>query len=255
MLTLISPSKDIKIRPPQTLMELTQPRLLSQTQTLVHKMREKSVSDVEQMMKVSPAIAKLTVERFQDFDLKNQSNTSALFTFYGDVYRNLFSDDFTKEEIEFSQDNLRIISGLYGVLRPLDMIQPYRLEMGRKLDTSAGKNLYQFWGSQLGELIRQDLDSHHLPFVVNLASNEYAKAIKFLGNDIPLIEVKFLNATKTGPRVVGVYAKKARGLMARWIIKNRIQNPQDLQSFDLNGYEFVPKDSNSLIMTFESKIL
>jgi len=253
MITLISPSKDIKIRPPQSSVALTEPRLLDETKKLVKKMREKSASDIEQMMKVSPAIAKLTASRFQDFDDRNKTNNSALFTFYGDVYRNLFSDDFSKEEIEFSQENLRIISGLYGILRPLDMIQPYRLEMGRRLETTAGKNLYQFWGTQLGETIKKDLDSHHLPFVINLASNEYAKAIKFLDVDIPIIQVQFLNITKSGPRVVGVHAKKARGLMARWIVKNRIENPYDLHSFNLNGYEFSPQKSNSLLMTFESK--
>jgi len=253
MLTLISPSKDIKIRSPQSSVALTEPRLLGETKKLVEKMREKSASDIEEMMKVSPAIAKLTVSRFQDFDDDNQSNSSALFTFYGDVYRNLFSDDFSKEEIEFSQENLRIISGLYGILRPLDMIQPYRLEMGRKLATEAGTNLYQFWGTRLGEIIKQDLDTHHLPFVVNLASNEYAKAIKFLDVDIPIIQVQFLNATKTGLRVVGVHAKKTRGLMARWIVKNQIENPYDLHGFNLNGYEFTPSKSNSLLMTFESK--
>jgi len=192
------------------------------------------------LMNVSEKIGNLTAERFASFSTPfNVSNAKpAAFAFSGDVYKGLAIDDFTQNDLKFAQNHVRILSGLYGVLRPLDLIQPYRLEMGTRLDTKAGSDLYQYWGSSISECLMTDLEDQEDDLIINLASNEYFKAVN--GADIQTnVSTPVFKDWKNGKyKIISFFAKNARGAMARWIIKQQAQKATDLFDFGQNGYEY-----------------
>lgn len=234
MLAVISPAKKMNFDPVDGIDE-TFPAFQKDANVLADVARELSVSDLRNMMKISEDLATLNRERFQAFTAKSGKRNSkqAAFAFAGDTYQGLLAEELSREDLEYAQDNLRILSGLYGVLRPLDRIQPYRLEMGRKLKTDNGTTLYNYWGDRIGAA----LDKAANGVIVNLASNEYFKAAgKNMASRV--IVPAFKEEREDGLKMIGFFAKKARGAMARFIIQNRIQDVEGLKSFDTDGYKF-----------------
>ena len=238
MLTLLSPAKKLNMDPVDTGLEITQPRLAKDTKELARVAKTQTADDLKRLMHISDNLAALNVERFKAFNLDNKSNSAkpAGLAFDGDVYWGLEANSLSDEALSYAQDHLRILSGLYGVLRPLDAIQPYRLEMGTKMANGRGKSLYEFWGARIAKQLNADLAGHDDTTIVNLASNEYFKAVdtKALGRKV--IGARFLNIKDGKPRSLMYYAKHARGAMARWIMENRVDRAEGLKDFNAGGY-------------------
>jgi cytoplasmic iron level regulating protein YaaA (DUF328/UPF0246 family) len=239
MLLLISPAKSLDFSETVTKVHST-PQLLADSQILIDNLRQKSSADLQKLMKVSENIANLNVERYQSFetpfDLKNAKQAALAFT--GDVYKGMEAETFSEAELEFAQAHLRILSGLYGILKPLDLMQAYRLEMGTKLTNKKGKNLYEFWDNKITDLINQDLKALNQKAVVNLASMEYFKSVKTKNLTGDLYNIGFKEEKNGQFKIVAIYAKKARGMMCNFVIKNGLTNPNDLKAFDYDGYYF-----------------
>jgi uncharacterized protein len=239
MLLLLSPAKSLDFSP-VALTNYTTPRLLSESQLLINSLRRKSAADLQNLMSVSEKIALLNEQRFQQFNLPFTPDNAkaAVLAFTGDVYQGLEAAIFSDTALEFAQQHLRILSGLYGVLRPLDLMQPYRLEMGTKLGNVRGKNLYEFWGERITQLIQQDLEEQGGTVVVNLASKEYFKAVKPQQLRARLIDIEFLEEKNGTFKIISFFAKKARGLMAKFVVNHQITDPEMLKGFDTDGYLF-----------------
>ena len=238
MLTLLSPAKKMNMDPAQTGVPVTQPRLHDDMHELAVVAKTQTAEDLKRLMHISDNLATMNFERFQAFNLDNRSNSAkpAGLAFDGDVYWGLEADSLSEDALSYAQDHLRILSGLYGVLRPMDAIQPYRLEMGTKMANGRGKSLYEFWGTRIADRLNADLADHADTTVVNLASNEYFKAVdgKALGQTV--IAAKFLNVKDGKARALMYYAKHARGAMARWIMENRVDRADGLKDFNAGGY-------------------
>tara|TARA_B100000953_G_scaffold204317_1_gene168512 strand:- start:74 stop:835 length:762 start_codon:yes stop_codon:yes gene_type:complete len=239
MVTLISPSKTLNFDDNNSCNLNTDCRLINHTSELHKILVNFSINDLKDLMNVSDKIAELNYNRFKRWEEPSKSDSSkqAIYAFKGDVYSGLDAESILENKFDFLQENLRIISGFYGLLRPFDKILPYRLEMGTKLSNSRGKNLYEFWGDNITNLLNNDIEDEN-SYVVNLASNEYFKSIKKnkLKNEIitPIFK-EFKNGTY---KTIAIYAKKARGLMSRFIIDNKIQKPENLKTFNLERYSF-----------------
>lgn len=244
MLTIISPSKTLDYQRPLITQKHTLPQFISYSEKLITDCKKLTVDDLAKLMSISPKLAEINHERFQnwhsDFNLNNARQ--AILAFKGDVYEGLGVEDFNDNDLQFAQSHLRILSGLYGVLRPLDLIQPYRLEMGIRLKNGNNSNLYQFWGDHLNK----ELSKSTHPTLINLASNEYFKVIKPKQLKATIIQPIFLDQSKGEYKVISFYAKKARGLMSRYIIKNGIDKSNDIKDFNLSGYQFDSKRSTEL---------
>lgn len=240
MLTVISPAKTLDFDTPTGTDSWTQPAHLTQARKLVRRLRDFSADDLSRLMSVSDSLAEQNRERFKQWKtpFKPENARQAIYAFKGDVYVGLDAYSLEPDDLEFAQDHLRILSGLYGVLRPLDLMQPYRLEMGTRLDTEAGSNLYQFWGERLTRALQQDLQESGSQILVNLASNEYFKAVKPAGLEAEIITPAFREYRDGEYRFIQFFAKKARGLMARFIIDQRIDDADALKDFDYEGYAF-----------------
>lgn len=240
MLILLSPAKGQNFEPSETAVHVSEPRLLSKSNELIEILRLYSPDELMTLMNVSEKIGNLTAERFASFTTPfNELNAKpAAFAFSGDVYKGLAIDDFTESDLEFAQNHLRILSGLYGVLRPLDLIQPYRLEMGTRLDTKAGSDLYQYWGSSISESLMADLEEHEDDLVINLASNEYFKAVSASGIHTNINTPVFKDFKNGKYKIISFFAKNARGAMARWIVKEKVKKAIDLVNFREDGYEY-----------------
>jgi uncharacterized protein len=238
MLTLLSPAKKLNMTPAETGVPITQPRLRDDTHELAIVAKAQTADDLKRLMHISDKLATMNFERFQAFNLDNKSNSAkpAGLAFDGDVYWGLEADSLSEGTLSYAQDHLRILSGLYGLLRPMDAIQPYRLEMGTKMANGRGKSLYEFWGARIADRLNLDLADHADATVVNLASNEYFKSVdaKALGRTV--IEAKFLNVKDGESRALMYYVKHARGSMARWIMENRVDRADGLKDFDADGY-------------------
>lgn len=253
MLALISPAKTLDYETTLPTDIYTQPRLLAQSQQLIDVCRKLSASEIASLMTVSEKIANLNVERFRDwnadFDFSNARQ--ALFAFKGDVYTGLDAYHLKDREIDFAQQHLRILSGLYGLLRPLDLMMPYRLEMGTKLKNSRGHNLYEFWGSIITDQINQDLAEIDAKVLVNLASDEYYKSVNEKKIQAEIIKPVFLDQKNGKYKVISFYAKKARGLMARYLIENKLSQVEQLKAFDSEGYYFDAESSSNKELVFK----
>lgn len=240
MLALISPAKTLDYESNLPTDSFTLPRLLDHSQELIDVSRKLSVSEIANLMSVSEKIAHLNVARFRDwqpeFDLANARQ--AIFAFKGDVYTGLDAYNLHEKDIDYAQQHLRMLSGLYGLLRPLDLMMPYRLEMGTKLANPRGYNLYEFWGHTITELINQDLAAANSELLLNIASDEYYKSVKESKIQAEIIKPVFLDQKNGKYKIISFYAKKARGLMARFILENQINRIEDLKAFNSEGYYF-----------------
>ncbi len=252
MLTLLSPAKKLNMDPVETGLEATRPRLGDDMRELAAVAKKQSADDLKRLMHISDNLAEMNFERFQAFNLDNRSNTAkpAGLAFDGDVYWGLEAESLSEDALAYAQDHLRILSGLYGVLRPMDAIQPYRLEMGTKLANKRGKSLYEFWGARIAEQLNADLAGHDDATVVNLASNEYFKAVDTKALGRPVIAAKFLNVKDGKARSLMYYAKHARGAMARWIMENRVDRADGLRDFNADGYRLDAKASTDSELVF-----
>lgn len=252
MLTLLSPAKKMDMAPAETGVPVTQPHLLKDMKELARVAKTQTADDLKRLMHISDSLATMNFERFQAFNLDNRSNSAkpAGLAFDGDVYWGLEADSLAEDALLYAQDHLRILSGLYGVLRPMDAIQPYRLEMGTKMKNSRGKSLYEFWGTRIADQLNADLAGHADTTVVNLASNEYFKAVdtKALGRKV--ISARFLNVKDGEARSLMYYAKHARGSMARWIMENRVDRADGLKDFNADGYSLDAKASTETELVF-----
>lgn len=243
MLILLSPAKNMNFDPVERALPSTTPSLIDETRILSKTTRQLTVSKLKSMMGINEDLAQLNRERFQVFDADQPGEKQAALAFNGEVYRGLDAASMSEEDLDYAQDHLRILSGMYGALRPLDAIHPYRLEMGRKLHTRRGENLYDFWGKKIAQELNGLMEGEAEPVVLNLASNEYFKSVDKKTLKARIITPVFKEEKDGQLRALMVYAKKARGMMARWAIENRISDPADLMKFDAGGYRFEPEGS------------
>ena len=240
MLTVISPAKTLDFDSPPVTDAHSQPAHLTQSRKLVRRLRELSAADLSRLMKISDDLAQLNRERYQHWKtpFRPENARQALFAFKGDVYIGLDAGSMQPDDLEFAQDHLRILSGLYGLLRPLDLMQPYRLEMGTRLDTDQGSNLYQFWGDRITRSLNQELQQTSSATLINLASGEYFKSVKPSLLKADIVTPAFREFRDGEYKFIQFFAKKARGLMARYLVDQRIDEPEGLKDFDYEGYKY-----------------
>jgi len=240
VLTVISPAKTLDYETPATTRQATQPAFLSRASELVEDARRLTPGDIQSLMGVSESIANLNHERFMNWhpEFTRQNAKQALLAFKGDVYTGLAAETLDAKGLKFAQKHLRILSGLYGLLRPLDLMQPYRLEMGLRFNNRVGKNLYEFWGNDISDAVQADLKKSGSPLLINLASNEYFKSVNAKTLDAEIITPVFKDLKQGKYKVISFFAKKARGLMARFIIDHQLNDPEGLKEFDAEGYYF-----------------
>ena len=245
MKIIISPAKKLCSQPMKKEVRPSKIRFETEAKYLIGQLRKYSLAQVKEMMNLSDSLAKLNFDRFKSWDLKSENVNHAIHMFQGDVYKGLNVDDLTEDEILFAQDNLLILSGLYGILKPLDLIYPYRLEMGTKMETNKGKNLYEFWGVKLNNTLKSSMSEDD--FLINLASNEYSKAVKLNKLERKIVTPIFKDFKNGSLKVVSFFAKKARGEMVNFILKNKINNIDELKMFSNNGYKFHQEDGGDII--------
>lgn len=240
MLTLLSPAKSLDFSPVREGLPLTEPRFEHDIEVLMKRCKTLSVNSLKKLMSLSQPLAELNRERFQEMALPFTPGNSkpCLLAFQGDVYKGLDAASLNKRDLKYAQNHLRILSGFYGVLRPLDLIQPYRLEMGTRLSTGRGSNLYQFWKSRLVDSLNEEHARRPVKAVLNLASNEYFKAVPAKELEPRLVTAVFQEIRDGQPKTISFKAKRARGLMARFQVKHRIDDPKGLEEFGEEGYEF-----------------
>jgi len=240
MLMVISPAKTLDYETAPATERHSLPRYLEHSRELIDVLRDKSPQDIAKLMSLSDKLAALNVARFGSYsdDFTTENSKQALLAFKGDVYTGMQAEDFSEADLDFAQQHLRMLSGLYGILRPLDLMQPYRLEMGTKLVNPRGKDLYAFWGNHITDWLNQDLQEQGDDVLLNLASQEYFGAVKPKAFKGRLIETVFKDQKNGQYKIISFYAKKARGLMARYVIKERLSDPEGLKDFNLEGYYF-----------------
>lgn len=251
MLAVLSPAKTLDTSPTHLTL-VSQPAHLDQSERLVEVLRQYSQDELGELMSISDKLARLNHERYQDFHtpFDRENAKQALLSFKGDTYRDMGIEELTDRDFEYAQRHLRILSGLYGVLRPLDLMQPYRLEMGTKLETSRGKTLYQFWGDRITDQLNTDLSEIGSDVLVNLASNEYFKAIQVGRLRARVVQPVFKDYRKGRYIIISFFAKKARGAMAAFMIRERIESPEGLEHFAYGGYRYSERDSSETRLVF-----
>ncbi|MCW8956906.1 MAG: peroxide stress protein YaaA [Gammaproteobacteria bacterium] len=247
MLVVISPAKTLDYKTPAKTQSFTTPDYLDQSQILIDRLRQLSSLDISELMNVSSKIANLNFDRYEAWQscFNQQNAKQAVLAFKGDVYTGLDADNLSVQDLKHAQKHLRILSGLYGLLRPLDLMMPYRLEMGTRLDNERGKNLYEFWGMEITKALNEQLETLKSECLINLASIEYFKSVKSSHINGRVITPAFKEYKNGQYKMIGVYAKKARGLLSRYIIENRLSDPNDIRAFDWEGYVFNPSQSSN----------
>ena len=240
MLAIISPAKRLDFKSPSTSAKHSLPVFLKESKQLINVMRTKSPADISKMMKLSSNLADLNYQRYAEWKtpFSPENAKPAALAFKGDVYVGLRADSFSPRDLTWAENHLRILSGLHGVLKPLDLIQPYRLEMGIKLETPKGQDLYDFWGDKVTNALNEVLHKQKQPILINLASNEYFGAVKPENIDARIITPRFKDLKNGRYKFLSFYAKKARGLMTRYFIEQRISSLKALKEFNVNGYYF-----------------
>lgn len=255
MLLLISPAKTLDFETKSKTKLYTEPGFLNDSKHLIKDLKKLSSVELTELMSISDTLADLNRQRFNNWKppFTQDNAKQALLAFKGDVYTGLDAESFKTNDFKFAQKHLRILSGLYGILRPLDLIQPYRLEMGTKFANARGQNLYGFWDKKITESLNNDLQTLKSENVVNLASNEYFKVVKPGLLQAEIITPVFKDYKNGDFKVISFFAKKARGLMSAYAIKNRITDPKDLRTFDLEGYSYSQKLSTETDYIFTRK--
>ena len=253
MLILISPAKTLDYQSELTTKRFTQPALLEHSQQLIREARKLSAPQIKALMGISDKLADLNATRFHDWhpDFTPDNARQAILAFKGDVYTGLQAETFSEADFDFAQQHLRMLSGLYGVLRPLDLMQPYRLEMGIRFENPRGKDLYQFWGDEITNTLNAALEAQGDDVVINLASDEYFRSVKPKALAGRIIKPVFLDEKNGKFKVISFYAKKARGLMSRYIIENRLSKPEQLTGFNSEGYFFDAENSSAEELVFK----
>jgi uncharacterized protein len=252
MLIVISPAKSLDFETPSIVEQKSSVQFKNEVQELIAQLKELGHQDIANLMGVSDALAKLNYERFQKFakTYSDKNSKTALLAFQGDVYQGMEASQFSEAEFNYAQEHLRILSGLYGILRPLDRMQAYRLEMGTKFQNTGGKNLYEFWGDKITVNINKELKKTNSEYLVNLASNEYFKSIKKKDIKLPIITPQFKDQKNGEYKMISFFAKKARGAMTAYLIKNEVKSIDDLMKFEWDGYSFNQELSTELEPVF-----
>lgn len=245
MITLVSPAKKLDFSNRNILSQFSQCDFLDKSQILVNKTREMSISELKTLMKISDKLAETNSERFKNWStpFTKENAKQAILTFKGDTYVGLNAENFSKKDFQYAQDHFRILSGLYGILRPLDLIQPYRLEMGTKLENPNGKDLYNFWGDEISKKLNDTLKDHATKVILNCASIEYFKSVNNNPLDATIVSPVFKDTKNGQVKIISFFAKKARGMMARFVIQNRIDKPDDILKFNEAGYIYNQSES------------
>ena len=256
MLAIISPAKTLDFESAIRNLPVSQPHLTDYSEQLIEICRQLSPQDLSSLMSISDKLAGLNAARFAEWTKSHNEKNSraAIWAFKGDVYTGLDADSLTDEDVQFAQRHLRMLSGLYGLLKPLDLMQPYRLEMGTKLANPKGKDLYAFWGDIITQSVQQALDEQDDRVLINLASDEYYKSVKENQLEAQIVKPVFLDNKNGKYKVVSFYAKKARGFMCRFIIQNRLERVEQLKEFDLGGYWFDSASSTEKEFVFKRDI-
>ncbi|CAM2964408.1 peroxide stress protein YaaA [Hathewaya histolytica] len=256
MITIISPAKSLDFERESLTSKYTMPEFLDDTFLLIDILKEYSPEDISSLMKISPKLGELNFYRYQNFNNDFKKDTKqALFAFNGDVYKGIDAYSYNVEDINFAQNHLRILSGLFGILKPLDLIKEYRLEMGIKLKNSKGKDLYSFWGNKITRKIEEDIMSSKENAILNLASEEYSKVInRDILKNSKVYDVVFKEKKNGVYKIIAIYAKKARGTMASYIIKNKIDSIEEVKNFDEDGYEYREDLSSESTLVFTREI-
>ena len=238
MLIVLSPAKRLDFTNADPALPASERRFREDTASLSKTAKRQTRADLRRLMGISDDLAKLNAERFKAFDAESTDGVQAAFAFAGDVYEGLRARELNASELAWAQDHLRILSGFYGLLRPLDRIQPYRLEMGTRLKTRRGSSLYDFWGDRISRQLNADAEGQADPTLVNLASQEYFGAVDAKALRLPVVTPQFREEKNGESRIISFFAKKARGAMARFAIDERLEHAQDLKGFDRDGYRF-----------------
>ena len=229
------------------------PTFLGQSSKLINQLKKKEPKDIASLMGLSDKLATLNYDRYQSWTASKKVSSDSkpsMLVFKGDVYQGLQAEDFTKKEMNFAQKHIRILSGLYGILKPLDLMKPYRLEMGTKLEIAQAKNLYEFWGDKVQKNILNDLKNHKSDLLINLSSKEYFTVLGKLPEYLNVVSPAFKDYKNGKYKIISFYAKKARGLMARWIIQNKVTDFEDLKKFNIDGYKYSKGESSAAIPVF-----
>jgi hypothetical protein len=255
MLIFLSPAKSLDFQTPAQVATHTQPAFLKQSETLVRQLRKLSPADLAVLMSISDPLALLNFNRFADWSVPftPENAKQAVLAFDGDVYDGLGAKTLSPDDLDFAQRHVRILSGLYGILKPLDLMQPYRLEMGTRFANAAGKDLYAFWGETLLAAINGELAGMPRPVAVNLASEEYFKAAVARKIKGQVIQPVFEDWKSGRYRIITFFAKRARGLMTRYAVVNRLDEPEGLKDFDYDGYAFAPEASDERTWVFRRR--
>jgi cytoplasmic iron level regulating protein YaaA (DUF328/UPF0246 family) len=252
MIILLSPAKTLDFENPAVEKTCTEPEFLSLSKNLIARLSKMSNEEISKLMGISDKLAALNSERYKSWNVKHESKNSkqAILAFKGDVYEGMKAWDYTKEDFIYAQKNLRMLSGLYGLLRPLDLIQPHRLEMGTVYANPAGKDLYAFWGDRLCNTLNRELKASGSRFLINLASQEYFKSTQPKNLEGEIVSPIFKDEKNGKFKIISFYAKKARGMMASHLIKNRIDSIDGLRKFNNSGYQFESSESTDLQPVF-----
>lgn len=245
MLIVLSPAKSLDYKTPVKVKAPTLPEFVSESAKLIADLKKLAPQEVADLMGLSDQLAVLNVGRYRDWSKKftEENSKPAIYAFDGDVYDGFDVKSLNPKAVEFAQEHIRILSGLYGALRPLDLMQPYRLEMGTAFKNARGKDLYAFWGERVTNSLKTILEKQQKPVLLNLASEEYFKVLQAKNLECPVISPVFQDAKDGKYKIISFYAKRARGLMARYVVENRIVDPADLKGFNLDGYKYVASES------------
>jgi len=247
LIIVLSPAKTLDYESPLVTKKHTDPLFPDRVAELVGIMAAKSPADLRSLMGISDSLAELNFERYQDWEpsFTTENARPAILAFKGDVYHGLGVEEFDARDLNYAQNHLRILSGLYGVLRPLDLMQPYRLEMGSRLTNPAGKDLYSYWGDTITERLNEDLENARPKALINLASQEYFGAVNTDKLDARVITPTFKDFKNDEYKVISFFAKRARGVMASWLLRNRVDTLRGITEFDGDGYRYSPEDSTT----------
>ena len=254
MLIVLSPAKSLDLETPPTTKLHTQPDFLDHSEQLINRLREYSPAEISELMDISDALSSLNVARYASWSKDTSEARQAVMTFNGDVYDGLAARTLTPKQLDYTQRRVRILSGLYGMLRPLDLIHPHRLEMGTRLSTPRGKDLYTFWGDTIANALNRTAEEQGAEVLVNLASEEYFKSVKRARLGMPVITPVFEDWKNGKYKIISFYAKRARGLLARYAAVKNITNPDKLKAFDVDGYAFDKKDSDERTWVFRRRV-